>query len=99
MTIKTMTSEDVRIRLRDVLDDVHTGAEVIIERYRKPAAVVVNYEQWQAWKAAQKAELIAEAKENLLRAKADPSTLTSHDELKQLILEKRTQETAPHVAT
>jgi len=89
MTIKTMTSEDVRIRLRDILDDVHAGAEIIIERYRKPAAVVVNYEQWQAWKAAQKALLIAEAKANLARAKADPATLTSHDELKRLILEKR----------
>ncbi len=50
MTIKTVTGEDARIKMRDILDDVNTGAEVVIERYRRPAAVVVNYSQWQAWK-------------------------------------------------
>ena len=34
-------------------------------------------------------ELIAAAKHNLAKAKADPSTLTSHDELKRLMLEKQ----------
>src|SRR5690348_713493 len=98
MTIKTVTSEDARIKMRDILDDVHTGAEVIIERYRRPAAVVVNYAEWQAWKASQKAQLIAEAKQNLAKAKADPKSLTGHEELMQLMIEKRTQGPAAHVA-
>lgn len=98
MTIKTVTSEDARIKMRDILDDVHTGVEVIIERYRKPAAVVVNYADWQAWKAAQKAQLIAEAKQNLAKAKAAPQSLTGHEELKRLLVEKRTQGPAAHVA-
>ena len=94
MTIKTVTSEDARIKMRDILDDVHTGDEVIIERYRRPAAVVVNYAEWQAWKEAQKAAFVAEARDSLAKAQADPSTLTAHDELKRLILEKRTTNVA-----
>ena len=58
MTVKTVTSEDARIKMRDILDDVHIGVEVIIERYRRAAAVVVNYAQWQAWKEAQKAAFV-----------------------------------------
>lgn len=50
MAIKTVTSEDVRLNLRDVLDDAVAGNEVVIERYRKPTAVVVNYDQWQRWR-------------------------------------------------
>ncbi len=43
MAIKTVASEDIRLRLRHVLNAVHAGTEVIIERYRKPSAVVVSY--------------------------------------------------------
>jgi hypothetical protein len=40
---------------------------------------------------------LSEAKRNLARAEADPSTVISHDELKRLLIEKRTQETSGHV--
>lgn len=98
MAIKTVTSEDARIKMRDILDEVYAGAEVVIERYRRPAAVVVNYAEWQAWKASQKAQLIAEAKQNLMKAKADPKSLTSHDDLKRLMIERRTQGSGADVA-
>jgi prevent-host-death family protein len=46
----TMKSEEARVRMRDILDEVLSGKEVVIERYAKPTAVVVGYKQWQAWK-------------------------------------------------
>ena len=48
MTVKTIGSDEARVKLRDILDDVYAGQiEVVIERYNKPTAVVVNYSQWQ----------------------------------------------------
>ncbi len=47
-----MTSEDVRIRLRDILDDVHTGAEIIIEAIE--TAVGCELRTMASWKAARK---------------------------------------------
>ncbi|CAN5779311.1 hypothetical protein BH10CHL1_BH10CHL1_47840 [soil metagenome] len=89
MTIKTVTSEDARIRMRDMLDDVGDGNEIVIERYRRPAGVIINYKQWQEFKELKKAAMIAEARENLARASANPSSLMEHDDLVRLILEKR----------
>ena len=51
MITKTIGSDEARLKLRDILDDVQAGtAEVVIQRHSKPTAVVVNYAQWQAWK-------------------------------------------------
>jgi prevent-host-death family protein len=61
----TMDSKDARARFRHILDEVYAGAEVIVERYGKPTAVVVNYAQWQAWKR--------QRKERLQRIRADMS--------------------------
>ncbi len=97
MTIKTVASEDIRLRLRDVLDDVHSGAEVIIERYRKPSAVVISYAQWQAWKATQEAELLAHAQQVLADIHSGKTGTTSHEELMRLMLEKRGQGMPAHV--
>jgi prevent-host-death family protein len=49
MTVRTVKSDEARTNFRDILDDVQAGAtEVVIERWNKPAAVMVNYQQWQA---------------------------------------------------
>ncbi|MCE7980243.1 MAG: type II toxin-antitoxin system Phd/YefM family antitoxin [Caldilinea sp. CFX5] len=48
MTVKTYGAEEVRAKMRDVLDDILTGeAEAIIERNGKPTAVVISYKRWQ----------------------------------------------------
>jgi prevent-host-death family protein len=63
--LKTYGSEEARLKLRDILDDVGSGQESVIERYNKPVAVVVGYRQWQALKrlrAEQIAQSRAEAK-------------------------------------
>jgi hypothetical protein len=49
-TTTTMKSEEARLRMRDILDEVLASKEVIIKRYAKPTAVVIGYKQWQAWK-------------------------------------------------
>ena len=48
--VTTMKSEEARNRLRDILDEAVAGREVVIERYSKPTAVVVNYNQWLNWR-------------------------------------------------
>jgi antitoxin (DNA-binding transcriptional repressor) of toxin-antitoxin stability system len=50
MSVKTVRSEEARLNWRDTLDHAYQGGEVVIERYSKPAAVVVNYDQWQRWR-------------------------------------------------
>ncbi len=96
MPVRTIATDDLRLNLRDILDEVNTGAEVVVERYRKPMAVVVNYAQWQAWKAAQKAELIAQAKQIAADVHAGRTATTSHEELMRLLEEKRSR-AAAHV--
>jgi prevent-host-death family protein len=98
MTIKTFKSDEARLKLRDILDDVFRGdTEVVIERYNKPTAVVINYEQWLVLKRARQAELLAEAKRIAARIDSGEEKTIAHDELKRLMLEKRTQGISAHV--
>ena len=65
MAIKTYGAEEVRIKMRDVLDDVLTGeAEALIERNGKPTAVVISYTRWQQieQEKAKKLERFAKAR-------------------------------------
>jgi prevent-host-death family protein len=48
MTVMTFRSEEARSKFRDVMEAVIAGKEVVIERYSRPTAVVVNYDQWRA---------------------------------------------------
>ncbi len=90
MTTKTFKSDEARLKLRDILDDVYRGdTEVVIERYNKPTAVVVNYDQWQAIKRQQQSELLAQAKKISADIASGKVGTISHDELKRLIIKKR----------
>ena len=63
MTVVTMKSEHARNRWRDMLDIVLTGGRVIIERYSKPQAVLIGYDQWQATQQRlQELELLTEVR-------------------------------------
>lgn len=48
--VMTVKSEQARTRMRDILDTVSAGGEVVIERYDRPTAVVIGYAQWQRWR-------------------------------------------------
>ena len=43
----TLSADQARVNWRDTLDSAFKGDEIVIERYGKPLAVVVNYEDWQ----------------------------------------------------
>lgn len=74
---------------RTVFDKLANGPVVLAMRSRA-AAVLLSVEEYEDMVSRlERFELIAAAKHNLAKAKADPSTLTSHDELKRLMLEKQ----------
>ena len=80
MTAKTISSDQARAKWRELLDTDVTGSHVIIERYGKPVAVLVPYQdyvqqgvvreetavyQTNNWEAI-KAEIAAEIKADIL---------------------------------
>lgn len=47
MTLKTLSSEEARTNLRDVMDEVMTGeSEIVIERHGKPTVAVISYKEY-----------------------------------------------------
>ena len=74
MAIMTLKSDEARIRMRDILDEAVAGREVLIQRYDKPVAVVVLYEQWKALKIA---EAYTEAKQILAKIQRGIAALHS----------------------
>lgn len=56
MSVVTLSSDDARTKFRDLIDATMAGQETIIERYNKPVAVVVNYEQWLEWRRGKQTE-------------------------------------------
>lgn len=96
--IKTFKSDEASLKLSDILDDVFRGdTEVVIERYNKPTAVVVNYEQWQALKRQQQQALLAQAKKVSADIASGKTGTIAHDELKCLMVEQRAQGKKAHV--
>ena len=55
--IRTVKSEEARTSMRDILDDVNAGREVIIERLNKPVGVIVPHARWKAWKKRHQEEI------------------------------------------
>jgi PHD/YefM family antitoxin component YafN of YafNO toxin-antitoxin module len=89
MTIKTVSTDDLRVGLRDALDAVLTGTEVVIERYRKPSAVLINYAQWQAFKALQEKETIAHARQLCADMQSGKVQSISHEDMLQALMQKK----------
>lgn len=90
MTIKTFTSVDARANFRDILDDVISGDnEVVIERYNKPSAVVINYDRWQELKRQQKETLLAQAKQISADIASGKIGTISHEDLMRLMIQKQ----------
>lgn len=54
MTVSTIKSDEARNNWRELLDQVlaNQTAEVVIERYSKPLAVLVNHDAWHKMKKA-----------------------------------------------
>lgn len=48
MTVDVLDSNRARAVWREVLDKARTGSDTVIERYGKPAAVVIPFEDYEA---------------------------------------------------
>ncbi len=75
--METYSAETARIELRTVLDKALAGETTVIERYNKPIAVVLGYDQWlkRELEAARREPRVSseEVKEMLLAAGVDLS--------------------------
>lgn len=47
MTIKTLKSEAARQQWGEILDTARAGQEVVIERYNKPVAVLLGFQEYE----------------------------------------------------
>jgi prevent-host-death family protein len=97
MATKVISSDQARAKWREVLDTAMSGEDVIIERYGKPVAVIIPYQDYaqseivreatavyepKSWDTI-KTELAAEIKAELL-AEPDIQQALLHAELQQL---------------
>jgi prevent-host-death family protein len=55
MSSKTINSEEARINLSEILDEVGQGNEVVIARYNKPVGVLIPHAQWLEMKRRRRA--------------------------------------------
>lgn len=104
MEIITVTSEDARLHWRETIDAAYADKQsVVIERYNKPVAVLLNYEAWQttlqSLQRLKELELLQRVRQVKSKIDQGETTLTAHDDLKRLILERRTQKAATHAST
>ena len=76
IAMKTFKSEEARIKLRDILDEVTAGHEVVIERYNKPVGVVVPHALWKELKKLHHEEIAR------IRAEMDAGNYMTWDEVK-----------------
>lgn len=81
----TITADQARINWRDTIDAAFKGDEIVIERYSKPVAVVVNYDDWQRRRFTQR-EVEAIVKAKLAELRNEPTI--AHEDLKNRIAER-----------
>ncbi|MFZ4660950.1 MAG: type II toxin-antitoxin system Phd/YefM family antitoxin [Caldilineaceae bacterium] len=93
MTVETVTSEYARINLRDILDASIAGSVYVIERYRKPTAVVISYGEWEkTQKRLHDLELLLEVKQTEAKVPEGELEVITHDEWKRFMLTKQAEE-------
>lgn len=86
-------SKDANRRWRDMMDAAFVGKKVIVERHKRPQAVLINYDYWQQVEARLR-ELEQQAEVARIRARflADDMDKVSGDELLRLLAEKHGQD-------
>jgi prevent-host-death family protein len=92
MTAKTLKSEAARQQWGEILDMARAGQEVVIERYNKPVAILIGYQEH---------ERIKQAFALMLKfIQGDSSAEELDDLLAEIIAHRRIQEylTNPSVA-
>lgn len=83
MNIKTMKSDAVRQRWRDVVDEVAAGTDVLVERYNKPVAVVIPYGDYLALRAElEEHRALRRAEAAWEEVRRNPASAVAWDDLK-----------------
>jgi PHD/YefM family antitoxin component YafN of YafNO toxin-antitoxin module len=90
MITETFTSDDARKRWRDLLDMAYADrAEAMIERYNKPVAVLVNYDQYQTIKALlDEIRMIKQAEKNLQAWRKNPLRGKPYTQFRQELIDE-----------
>jgi prevent-host-death family protein len=88
MTVTVIASREARTQWRDMLDKVYSGAnDVVIERYGKPVAVLIPYEDFEAL-----SEFLEDLRLGRMASKAyeewkkDPSTAVPYSEFREELI-------------
>lgn len=86
MTVSIIKSDDARQNWRELLDQIlsNQASEVVIERYNKPLAVLVNHGAWNKMKKAHAAMLANRSAE----MESDPAMAVPWEEVKQGMKER-----------
>ncbi len=89
MAVQTMNANEARKRWRDVIDAVQTGQSVIVERFGKPVAAVISYEDYvAALETIEEERDIREAEAELEAYRRDPAGFRSLDDIESEMRDK-----------
>ena len=85
--VKTFQAEDVWRGLSDVIDEAIAGHEIVIERYRKPKAVLVGYDEWQEMKTIRRREIARQRAQEMRENPAKRIPFTKEELIRQGLLD------------
>lgn len=87
MQAQTMKSEEARLAWRNILDAAHAGEDVVIQRYNKPTAVLISYEDYVAvLEELDEIRFARRAQKAYDEWKQDPTTAVPWEEAKAQLL-------------
>jgi PHD/YefM family antitoxin component YafN of YafNO toxin-antitoxin module len=91
MSVITLTSEDARLKWRETIDAAYVDKQpVVIERYKKPIVVLLNYAQWEKQQQRMmELELLLEVRRAKAAVARGEMGMTGHDDLMRQIMEQR----------
>lgn len=89
MLQQVVDANEARKNLRDVLDAAGAGKPTVIERFGKPVAAVISYEDFVAVRQAlEDARDARDAQAMLAEYECDPESFTSLDDVERELKEK-----------
>lgn len=88
MNVRILKSDEARQSWRDLLDAVSTGDDVVIERYNKPVAALISYEDFVALQERLEDLRLGRRAQAVYEAwKKDPSRARPYSEIRKEMVE------------
>ncbi|HOG45282.1 MAG TPA: type II toxin-antitoxin system prevent-host-death family antitoxin [Anaerolineae bacterium] len=89
MLQQVLDAHEARKRMRDVLDAAGAGRLTVIERFGKPVAAVIPYEDYVAIRdVLEEAQDVRDAQEALAEYDRDPESFATLDQVEQELREQ-----------